>query len=192
MAQRSMQINDYVQTRAFVSCSAAALLRGRDIWPKQLFCATAAANLVARSATGNSWRATVFAVRVGVFFVARLFVCRRRKQKMTVFFSISPKLKDTFCYMSQAFVLFQANFSVRRRRKKLGRRFSVFGIFVIRRDFVYARFGIRCRLEKTITSACLHSMLSSFFISFAICRRRRRFCSVRYLLNLHDNTHQYY
>ena len=171
---------------------AVALLRccaGATFGPKQLFCATAAANLVARSATGNSWRATVFAVRVGVFFVARLFFCRRRKQKMTVFFSISPKLKDTFCYMSQAFVLFQANFSVRRRRKNLkgAFRYSVFAVI-----FVQARFGIRCRLEKTITSACLHSMLSSFFISFAICRRRRRFCSVRYLLNLHDNTHQYY
>ena len=61
---------------------------------------TRTAKTVARQELPVALRATVFAVRVGVFVVARLFFCRRRKQKMTVFFSISPKLKDTFCYMS--------------------------------------------------------------------------------------------
>ena len=62
-----------------------------------------------------------------------------------------------------------------------------FGCSIFAVIFVYARFGIRRRLNKTIIGACLYPPLA-FVFCFAI-HRRRRFCFVKHRLNLDDNAH---
>ena len=91
-----------------------------------------------------------------------------------------------FAIRRRLLLFFRHFFYVRRSRKKLERRCSVFAFSVF---FVWARFDIRSSLNKTMIGACLHSSpLEFFFTCFAI-RHRRRFCFVRHLLNLYDNTH---
>ena len=80
---------------------------------------------------------------------------------------------------------------VAERKLKGTFRYSVFAVI-----FVEARFGIRPRLDKTVISAFLFTFYAFglFLVSifFAVRRRRRRFCFVRHLLNLYDNTHYRY
>ena len=79
---------------------------------------------------------------------------------------------------------FWAPFSICRGRENKYK--TLFGIL---RIFVLARFGVRRRLNKTfnIYRRLFTFAVGIFFFSFAS-RRRRRFCFVRHLLNLGDNT----
>ena len=66
---------------------------------------------------------------------------------------------------------------------------GAFRYLVFAASFVLARFGVRRRLNKTfnIYRRLFTFAVGIYIFSFAS-RRRRRFCFVRHLLNLGDNT----